>query len=144
MAVRSCKGAQTESIESKVFVFKTVSTNFVTLILLARSDENSGNDKLKDAGEDKYHTNKHPDIKEGHVRNTGNILPHLTMYVKLFELRYMFTELNIAVRVRRVVIPIPTLPGTDSAGMKSDSQARIWRKIMILMMIQKTYSPQTL
>ena len=36
----------------------------------------------------------------------------------------MLTELNMAVRVRRVVMPMPTLPGTDSAGMKRDSQAR--------------------
>ena len=42
--------------------------------------------------------------------------------------KYFLTELNIAVRVRSVVIPIPTLPGTDSAGMKRDSQARIWRE----------------
>ena len=29
----------------------------------------------------------------------------------------------MAVRVRRVVMPMPTLPGTDSAGTNSDSQA---------------------
>ena len=38
----------------------------------------------------------------------------------------LLTELNIAVRVRRVVIPIPTLPGTDSAGINRDSQPRTW------------------
>ena len=32
----------------------------------------------------------------------------------------------MAVRVSRVVMPIPTLPGTDSAGMNSDIQPRIW------------------
>ena len=48
-------------------------------------------------------------------------------------------------RVRRVVIPIPTLPGTDSAEMNSDSQARIltmMNMMIIMMMIKKTYSPQ--
>ena len=38
----------------------------------------------------------------------------------------IITALNMAVRVSRVVMPIPTLPGTDSAGMNSDIQPRIW------------------
>ena len=57
----------------------------------------------------------------------------------------MHTELNIAARVRRVVIPMPTLPGTDFAGMKRDSQARICRIVMMVrMMTLETCSPQTL
>ena len=43
----------------------------------------------------------------------------------------------MAVRVRRVVIPIPTLPGTDSGGMKRESQARTWKKMMKRMMSRK-------
>jgi len=68
---------------------------------------------------------------------------------EMYETRGTFcrTELNIAVRVRRVVIPIPTLPGTDSAEINRDSQASILTKIMMMMMMimmmQKTYSPQT-
>ena len=34
----------------------------------------------------------------------------------------LLTALNMAVRVRRVVMPIPTLPGTDSGGTNRDSQ----------------------
>ena len=58
---------------------------------------------------------------------------------------FKLTELNIAVRVRRVVIPIPTLPGTDSAEINRDSQARILTMTMMMMTIIliKTYSPQT-
>jgi hypothetical protein len=33
------------------------------------------------------------------------------------------TELNMAVRVSSVVIPIPTRPGTDSGGTNRESQA---------------------
>ena len=39
------------------------------------------------------------------------------------------TELNMAVRVRRVVIPMPTLPGTDSGGMKRESQPRTTKTV---------------
>ena len=50
-------------------------------------------------------------------------------------------------RVRRVVIPIPTLPGTDSAEINRDSQARTWTMMNVMMMMNmmmmKTYSPQT-
>ena len=50
------------------------------------------------------------------------------MSYTLLNVNYRYTELNIAVRVRRVVIPIPTLPGTDSAGINRDSQARTCRQ----------------
>merc|ERR1719500_1094181 len=36
---------------------------------------------------------------------------------------FCLTELNMAVRVSKVVIPIPTRPGTDSGGTKRESQA---------------------
>ena len=52
----------------------------------------------------------------------------------------------MAVRVRRVVIPIPTLPGTLSTGMKRDSQASTWRYMVIVIteeVILETISPQT-
>ena len=50
------------------------------------------------------------------------------------------TELNIAVRVSRVVMPIPTLPGTDSGGMKSDSQASTWKIMLIITRLIKFHS----
>merc|ERR1719206_1545225 len=59
----------------------------------------------------------------------------------MYETRGTFcrTELNIAVRVRRVVIPIPTLPGTDSAEINRDSQASILTKMMIMMMMMQVH-----
>ena len=36
------------------------------------------------------------------------------------------TAQNMAVRVSRVVMPIPTLPGTDSTEMNKDIQASVW------------------
>ena len=35
------------------------------------------------------------------------------------------TAQNMAVRVSRVVMPIPTLPGTDSTEMNKDIQASV-------------------
>ena len=49
----------------------------VALSFFARPEEDGHNDELKDATEDKDHTNEHPNIQEGDVRNTGNILSNL-------------------------------------------------------------------
>ena len=38
----------------------------------------------------------------------------------------IITAQNMAVRVSRVVMPIPTLPGTDSTEMNKDIQASVW------------------
>ena len=50
---------------------------FFSLALPARLDKHSGNDELKDATKDKQHAHEHPDIKEGNVGNSRNILSHL-------------------------------------------------------------------
>ena len=52
-------------------------THFLSLILLPSLDEYCDNDKLKDAAKDKQHAHEHPDIKEGNVGNSRNILSHL-------------------------------------------------------------------
>ena len=49
----------------------------VALSFSPRAEEDGHNDELKDATEDKDHTNEHPDIQEGDVRNTGYILSNL-------------------------------------------------------------------
>ena len=123
-------------------------TYFVSLTFLSTPDEDCGNDELKDAAEDKQHADEHPDVQEGDVGHPGHILSDLVRIFTLYSGPYdLPTALNIAVRVRRVVIPIPTLPGTDSAGMKRESQASTWRRkmmMLIMMMILKTFSPQRL
>ena len=106
------------------------------MALLASLDKHSGNDELKDATEDKQHAHEHPNVKEGDVGNSRNILTHLWRKICCKKcLHNILTELNIAVRVRRVVIPIPTLPGTDSAEINRDSQASILTMIMMIMMM---------
>ena len=101
-------------------------------------------DELKDAAEDKQYTDEHPDIKEGNVRNSRNILPNLTRNkynLTYFPPESILTELNMVVTVRRVVIPMPTLPAIESGGMKRDSQASTWRRMMMIkiMMMPETY-----
>ena len=119
-------------------------TYFVPLTFLSTPEEDCGNDELKDAAEDKQHADEHPDVQEGYVGHPGHILPNLIRIFTIYSGPYdLPTELNIAVSVRRVVIPIPTLPGTDSAGMNRESQASTWRRnMMMMMMILKTCSPQ--
>ena len=52
----------------------------------------------------------------------------------------ILNESNMAVTVRRVVIPMPTLPAIESGGMKRDSQASTWRRMMTkIMMMPETY-----
>ena len=123
-------------------------TYFVSLTFLSTPDEDCDNDELKDAAEDKQHADEHPDVQEGDVGNPRHVLPDLVRIFTIYSVPYdLPTALNIAVRVRRVVIPIPTLPGTDSAGMNMESQAITWRRkmmIRVMMMILKTCPPQRL
>ena len=100
---------------------------FLSFTLLASLYKHSGNDELKDATEYEQHAHEHPNVKEGDVGNSRNILTHLWRKICFKKcLHNILTELNMAVSVRRVVIPIPTLPGTDSAEINRDSQARTW------------------
>ena len=50
----------------------------VSISLPASPDEDSGDDELKDATEDKDHAEEHPDVKEGDIGDPGDTLPDLT------------------------------------------------------------------
>ena len=101
----------------------------VGISLPTSPDKDSGDDELKDAAEDKDHAEEHPDVKERDVGDPGDTLPDLTRRMILTNDNIwisLLTELNMAVSVSRVVMPIPTLPGTDSAGINKDNQANTW------------------
>ena len=93
--------------------------------------------ELKDAKKDKEDARHHPQVEAGHVRHPGHnqhqILVvsccqiHCTIKVLLHAYlgTFCLTLPNIAVTVSNVVIPMETLPGTDSTDMKRESQARL-------------------
>ena len=114
-----------------------------SLFFPIRSEEDGHDDELKDAAEDKEYTDEHPDVKEGNVRHSRNILTNLSRneYNLTYFPESIFTELNMVVTVSRVVIPMPTLAGIDSGGIKRDSQASTWRRRMMIqiMMMPETY-----
>ena len=81
-------------------------------------------DELEDAGEHKDHANQHPDVQEGDVGDARHVLSDLcTRGSCAWKVVRLLTALNMAVRVRRVVMPMPTRPGTDSGGTNRESQA---------------------
>ena len=55
----------------------TLITPLLPLAFNSRSEEDGDDDELKDATEDKEHEDEHPDVKEGDVGNTRNILSNL-------------------------------------------------------------------
>ena len=57
--------------------FSTLITFLLPLAFPARSEEDGDDDELKDTTEDKEHADEHPDVKEGDVGNTRNILSNL-------------------------------------------------------------------
>ena len=52
-------------------------TDLFPLSFPTRSEEDGDDDELKDATEDEEHADEHPDVKEGDVRDTRNILTNL-------------------------------------------------------------------
>ena len=68
---RSCSGAQTDDRKYIDGFTWLKSCHLFSIFFPTRSEEDGHDDELKDAAEDKQYTDKHPDIKEGNVRNSG-------------------------------------------------------------------------
>ena len=60
-----------------IILLQFIFTDLFPLSFPTRSEEDGDDDELKDATEDEEHADEHPDVKEGDVRDTRNILPNL-------------------------------------------------------------------
>ena len=92
----------------QIQVILGISTDLITISAFADPVENGGYDELDDATENKQHTHEHPDVQEGDIGHSRDILTDLMKEKNLvdricfFECTYQLIEKHILVVKRRL------------------------------------------